>query len=213
MLNGYTITEDGVIKQDGFFDTPKVYDVQYVKERYDTYGDKNEKMSALRWDNIVNVLGRKPYMLFDIGYGNGSFLKYAQNFCPTWGHDVSGYPLPAGCRPAHDVTFGVYDVACMFDVLEHFVDPTIIKDINTSYLVVSAPWCHHDKYGDEWFKNWKHRRPDEHLWHFSDKSIIKFAKRCGYDIVDVSNVEDEIRTPEGKDPNILTVILKKHHVN
>ena len=57
--------------------------------------------------------------------------------------------------------------------------------------------------------NWKHRRPDEHLWHFNEKSIEKFFNEMGYDIVDYSNVEDMIRITKEEYPNILTCIFKK----
>jgi len=61
--------------------------------------------------------------------------------------------------------------------------------------------------------NWKHRRPDEHLWHFNEKSIENFFNEMGYDMVDYSNIEDLIRTTEHEYPNILTCIFKKRKIN
>ena len=57
--------------------------------------------------------------------------------------------------------------------------------------------------------NWKHRRPDEHLWHFNEKSIEKFFNEMGYDMLYHSNVEDIIRISNDEHQNILTCIFKK----
>ena len=74
-------------------------------------------------------------------------------------------------------------------------------------MYISLPWCHN--FSDEWFENWKHRRPDEHLWHFNQKSIEKFFNEMGFDMVVYSDIEDTIRKPSDEHPNILTCIFKK----
>ena len=65
------------------------------------------------------------------------------------------------------------------------------KTIKSKYIVVSLPWCHY--FSDEWFENWKHRRPDEHLWFFDEKNIFNFAKSIGFKIINYCCVEDAIR--------------------
>jgi len=57
---------------------------------------------------------------------------------------------------------------------------------------------------------WKHRRPDEHLWHFNEKSIETFFNEMGYDMVSHSNIEDIVRKTNEVYPNILTCIFKKN---
>lgn len=209
MLDGYTVLKNGVIRQTGWFVAPKVYDVNYIRERYETYGEKNEQMSEVRFNNIVKVIGKVPKTILDIGYGNGSFLKYASKFCETYGSDISGYPIPEGSKFVDKIDDKEYDVVCMFDVLEHFTDPTEVKKIKTKYLAISVPWCHYEKHGDNWFRGWKHRRPDEHLWHFNSLSLPKFLEPFGYELLDFSNVEDQIRQSTLPDPNILTAIFEK----
>ena len=209
MLDGYTLLPNGVIKQNKIFGALQKYDIKYVQERYDTYGDNNEKMAKLRFDVITRTIGRLPTDVLDIGYGNGSFLKYAGKFCKTYGSDISGYPVPDGCEFVSNIGEKKYDVVCLFDVLEHFDDPTALNNIKTNYLVVSLPWCHHRRYGDEWFKNWKHRRPDEHLWHFDNISLPAFVECFGYETIHLSCVEDEIRASLSTDSNILTAIFRK----
>ena len=57
--------------------------------------------------------------------------------------------------------------------------------------------------------NWKHRRPDEHLWHFDEDSLYNFMKRMGYTFISSSNIEDTIRKNKEGETNILTAVFKK----
>ena len=208
-MEGYTVDANGTVHQNTWFNAPVVYDVNYVRQRYDTYGDKNEKMSQIRFNNIVKNIGRVPYTILDVGYGNGSFLKHCKQYCVAYGNDISGYPIPEGCTFEANIFEKEWDVVCMFDVIEHMEDPFIIKNLKTTYLTITIPLCHYNKFGENWFMNWKHRRPDEHLWHYDESSLVKFAQTCGYNLVNLSHVEDEIRKPEFTLPNTLTGIFKK----
>jgi hypothetical protein len=55
--------------------------------------------------------------------------------------------------------------------------------------------------------NWKHRKPNEHLFHFNPDSLRKHFELHGYEYVTHSCIEDGIR--KGEDENILTGIFKK----
>jgi hypothetical protein len=59
--------------------------------------------------------------------------------------------------------------------------------------------------------NWYHRRPNEHLWHFNDKSLCNFFNELGYDNVYLGNFEDTIRKNNNIFPheNIISGIFKK----
>ena len=61
-----------------------------------------------------------------------------------------------------------------------------IQKLKTKYIYISVPQCHY--ISDEWFLNWKHRRPDEHLWHFNLNSITNFMKEIGFNIVSISSM-------------------------
>jgi hypothetical protein len=95
----------------------------------------------------------------------------------------------------------------MFDVLEHFDDIYTIKKIKTNYFIISIPECHY--FSDEWFTSWKHRKPDEHIWHFNSKSLINFMNEIEFEVVCFSNVEDVIRKSNDNHSNIMTGIFKK----
>ena len=101
-----------------------------------------------------------------------------------------------------------YDVITFFDSLEHFEDIEFVKDLSCTAVCISVPHCHNKN--DEWFENWKHRRPDEHLWHFDKDSLVKFMERMGFVLCSYSNLEDTIRkNPDQEEPNILTCVFRR----
>ena len=74
-------------------------------------------------------------------------------------------------------------------------------------MCISVPHCHNTN--DEWFEKWKHRRPDEHLWHFDQESLVKFMRRMGFVLCSSSNLEDTIRKNNDQtETNILTCIFR-----
>jgi hypothetical protein len=207
MLPNYIRDENNVIRQiekQGF-----VYDQSYVNMRYDSYGVQTEFMSHLRLGYIIGALGYVPEKILDVGYGNASFLKTCSSVIKNcYGHDISGYPLPNNITFVADIFKDSYDVVTFFDSLEHYDNPYFLKQLNTKYVCISLPWCHY--VNDDWFDKWKHRRPNEHLWHFDDSSLKKFMESQGYECINTCNIEDTIRKSSTTDlPNILTGTFKK----
>ena len=204
MLENYEKLSNGVIKQICY--SPFSYNESYVKTRYDSYNELTNYMSYLRYGFIVGSINRDPKSILDVGYGNGSFLKVCSKTVPKcYGYDVSDYPIPESCFKIDTLTLPV-DVITFFDSLEHFDDISIVNSLKCNYICISVPECHY--ISDEWFMNWKHRRPDEHLWHFNLESLNNFMNECGFSLVTYSNIEDIIRTPSSEYSNILTAIFK-----
>lgn len=207
MLKGYIKNKFGIIEQ--IDKSQKIpYDPSYSDVRYNAYGIKVDNMSHLRLGFILGSIGHNINSILDVGYGNGSFLKTCTNIIPKcYGADISGYPIPSGCEFVSDITEESYDVITFFDSLEHFEDITFIEKLKCKYICISLPWCHY--YNDEWFDMWKHRRPNEHLFHFNDESLDNFFSFYKYKKINSSsNIEDTIRkSTETK--NILTAIYKK----
>lgn len=174
-------------------------------ETYNTYGELGKYMSYLRFGNIVGALGRLPTSLLDVGYGNGDFLRTCiDTGVKSYGYDISEYPLPEGAE-AGDI-YGEYDVITFYDSLEHFTNIEFLYDLKCNYLVISVPECHYPE-NEEWFMNWKHRRPDEHLWHFNRNTLQGFLS--GYELISQSSIEDVIRkNPSQPENNILTAVYK-----
>jgi len=211
MIENYEILKNGVIKQKTILKKIKSYNLNYVNNSYNQYGEKGPQISGIRLGYLIATLGYWPQSILDVGYGNGDFLKVCKGVIDSYGNDVSGYPVPEGVTYTDNIFNKHYDVISFFDVLEHFNEIDFVKDLDCNYVYISLPWCHN--FNDEWFMNWKHRRPDEHLWHFNEKSFENFFNEMGYDMVDYSNIEDLIRTTEHEYPNILTCIFKKRKIN
>jgi hypothetical protein len=208
MLENYELLENGLIKQLKILKSKPLYDYNYVDNSYNKYGEKGPQMAGMRLGVLLSVIKMVPDSILDVGYGNGDFLKVcSQGIKNCYGNDISNYPLPDSVTFVKDIFDKHYDVVCFFDVLEHFEDINFIKNIDCNYIFISVPWCHY--FSDEWFLKWKHRREDEHLWHFNDISIVNFFNEMGFDLIFKSNFEDIIRTPADNNENILTCIFKK----
>lgn len=210
MIETYECDKFGIIKQN---DIKKInYDYDY-SNKYNEYGEQCNYLAYLRLGVLIGTIGKNPESILDIGYGNGSFLKSASGIIKKcFGSDLhNNYPLPDNCEFINDIFANSYDVITFFDSLEHFDDIFIIDKLKAKYIMISVPWCHY--FSDEWFKNWIHRRPNEHLWHFNDKSLIKFFEHYGYKCIHKSNFEDKIRKREtyNNSENILTCIFEKNN--
>lgn len=204
MLENYDINEFGVIYQ--VKRIPFHYDGEYVTKAYGAA--PVAEMSHLRFGHLVGSIGRVPTSILDVGYGSGDFLKCAKKLID----DVNGYDIPPafpveGVQLVEGLYTRHYDVVTFFDALEHFDDPTEIRNLDTNFVHLSLPWCHH--FSDEWFEGWKHRKPNEHLWHFNPQSLEKFMGALGYKMLSYSNIEDAIRKPDGDWKNILTATFEK----
>ena len=207
MLDNYEQLSNGVIKQKSFFVKKREYNLDYIKKRYDSYGEASIRMSFLRLGFIKGVISTELHKILDVGYGNGDFLSYSEGaFEDRCGFDINSYPIPKGCRFVDDIYLESFDLVCFFDALEHLDDIYDIQKLKTKYICVSVPECHY--LSDHWFENWKHRRPDEHLWHFNEESLTNFMRELSYNLLASSHVEDIIRkSPEPN--NILTCIFEK----
>ena len=207
MIDGYDVNSDGIIYQEHIFNKQKVYDIDYIDVRYNSYGELGNFMSYLRLGYLIKTIGHIPRTLLDVGYGNGDFLKLSTAAGITcFGSDISGYPVPSNVTEVTDIYKNEYEVVCFFDVLEHFNNIHDISELQAEYIYISVPECHN--VSDEWFKEWRHRRPDEHLWHFNKSSLESFMGKIGYTLVAYTNVEDLIRKPEAELTNILTGVFK-----
>lgn len=208
-MKNYKIHSNGVIQQKEIVNKLQDYNIDYVADRYDSYGELSKRMAYLRYGFLKSIC-KDVRSILDVGYGNGDFLEVCKKTIQrVGGNDITHYPLTKGVNFEYKPTDNYYDVICFFDSLEHFEDITFVKDLKCEYIYISVPLCHYDKLGPEWFMNWKHRREDEHLWHFDKNSLKHFMEDMGFEIIVYSDVEDVIRTPIDDNQNILTAIFKR----
>jgi len=207
IMDNYEVLPNGVIKQ--LVVNKITYDYNY-SNKYNHYGEKGNYLSYTRYGVLLGVLQRVPTSIVDVRYGNGSFLNVCkETIANVYGCDLSEYPVPEGCKKIMFKDISNVDVTCFFDSLEHFEDITLIKDLDTKYIFISVPWCHN--LSPEWFINWYHRRENEHLYHFNDRSLVNFFNECGYDCLYMGCFEDIIRKNAalGELPNILSAVFRK----
>lgn len=206
-MDNYIILDNGLIKQKN---VNKInYNYEY-SNKYNNYGEKSNYLSYLRLGILLGNINFIPKSILDVGYGNCSFLNASKNIIEKcYGFDVSDYPVSNDIIRVDNIFDKHYDIVCFFDSLEHFDDIYIIKDLDCDYIFISVPFCHF--FSEEWFLNWYHRRPDEHLWHFSNKSLCNFFNELGYDNIYLGNFEDTVRKNNNILPheNIISGIFKK----
>ncbi len=207
MKNKYIKTIDGVIKQNN----PILinYDNKYVIDRYISTPTK-DIMSYLRLGFLIGSIGHIPNSIMDVGYGSGAFLEACLTIIPNvYGNDVQpAYPLNDNIKFIEDITSIECEVMTFFDSIEHFEDIEFVSKLKAKYIIISVPWCYNS---DDmvWFENWKHRRENEHIYHFNETTLIKFMERHNYKLKHFCNVEDSIRKDPNLNPNILTACFVK----
>jgi hypothetical protein len=202
----YSLDHNGILHQ--VERRPFTYGRDYV-DHFNSYGIAIDQISYLRLGFIVGCIGKCPGSVLDVGYGNGAFLKAARTLVSDCnGFDVPpAYPLPSGITPAPSLYSRHYDLVTFFDSLEHFPDIYEIRSLKCNFVGISVPWCHSVEPG--WFMNWKHRKPDEHLWHFDEHSLVSFFGELGYKPLGLSSIEDSVRKGDGALPNILSAVFAR----
>lgn len=207
MIENYKKDKNGVIQQIRVNNVVS-YDENYVLNSYIKYGELTNYISHLRYGYLVASIGKAPESILDFGYGSGAFLDVCKKSVSDCnGYDISDYDVPEGCERVNDIFSRHFDVITFFDSLEHVSDIYFLDRLNCDYVMISVPECHY--FSDEWFSSWKHRREDEHLWHFSKESMIEFMCNQGYHLINSSNIEDNVRKPVDEFGNILTGVFKK----
>ncbi len=202
MLSGYEQDKFGVIK----LINPLPFD--YGKKYHDNLlsrGEGNTRMAHLRYGYLIGAIKHTPDSVLEVGFGDGEFLKVCKTSIPEcYGNDLYKPTLPEGCEFVGDITTDHYDVVCFFDSLEHFHDLGFLQKLKCNYVCLSTPNCVY--LSDKWFENWYHRKPDEHIYHFSLESLTNLFGSMDYKLIAHSHIESVIRK---NDENTLTVIFKK----
>jgi hypothetical protein len=138
----------------------------------------------------------------------GTFLEAAAlagvPYCA--GYDVARYPLPVGCvfLEWEDALARPWGLTALFDVLEHISDLSWLDRLRSSALAVAVPYCRWRELGDDWFRSWRMRLPDEHVHHFDPDSLCALLGHHGYRCTELNTFEDGLRRRAGETgPTIL----------
>lgn len=184
---------------------PFEYNQKYIDGyKSPEYKEQSALLMGIRMGCVVAqynyIFAENPCSLLDFGYGDGSFLNVANQFIEnTFGFDVSPEPTPDNSTKVNDL-IGHYSVITFWDALEHVECLEFVKDLNADMLVISLPNVKNKN-----FDTWKHRKPNEHLHHFTQESLSLFMLSKGWTEISSNNMEDIVR--KGEENNILTSVF------
>ena len=205
----YHYNDFGVLSQ--LKNNPIDYKEEYL-QNYKEIKNKTLEMSHLRMKFIYQNC-ESVNSLLDFGSGTGELLQVAsETVGETYSYDIFDKTFDHSETLSEDQIYSKqFDVVTFYDSLEHTISPSsIIEKIKSRFIIISLPWCHIKTQGIPWFMSWKHRKYNEHLHHYDLNSLVSMMSFYGYDLLEVSNCEDKIRTPYDKTlPNILTCAFKK----
>ncbi len=191
-------------------DLKKIYSKDYFfgEEYIDYLKDKKqiEKNSKDRLKVIKKFFSNTNQLnLLEIGCAFGFFLNTVKsNFNKVFGIDINldgidyaknNFKLDARCSDLLDMDTKVVqniDIFCMFDVIEHLVDPKkIISFIgnNTkknSYLFITTGDINslNAKING---KNWRLIHPPSHIHYFNKKTITLLLENNGFEVISIKS--------------------------
>lgn len=184
----------------------KLYQRSYFfGDEYGNYLDDRriiEKNFAHRLQTLQRYVGPSHRRLFELGCAYGFFLNLARDsFETVSGIDVSAdavryasseLNLAASCGDllASDLSLQRFDVACLWDTIEHLATPrryieTIAEHMSPGGLLAITT-------GDIGSLNarmqkgrWRLIHPPTHLHYFTHRSLATLLDRAGFDVVHV----------------------------
>lgn len=190
-----------------------LYGTEYC-EKYIAYNKSplNDIIQKARWGVVQKH--KSSGKLLDIGCSVGSFLEQSTNDYRVRGTDINKHCVnhcnAKGIQSQIELpTDERFDIITMFDVLEHVPYLDIILEKIWVMLkskgtwVVATPNFYKDRLDD--IDSWRHYRPTEHVWCFSENSMKAIAERTGLRLIDINFDESKPRPPKD---NIATYVFQ-----
>lgn len=194
--------------------TPQVtYDTAYLQQRYGDIPGRVQVLANARLHLLSAILYDRLQVtqtrILDVGCGTGAFHQIARHLgYDAWGQDPVNTGLPWFVEDAS--LLPNVQVATYFDSLEHMVNPAAsIRALNAEYVMISIPACWLPM-DEDWFMQWRHRRPGEHLWHWEPSGLDKWMLLLRYRPIITGFPEDHFRpNADQRLPNIFTAIYRR----
>lgn len=208
-----------------------------VRTKYDYEASQYGADYAINYLNYANSAQNKSLNLFrlgliarwlkpdatvlDVGCCVGEFIRFAENHYECEGFE----PNPVAAREAVKRTHStitselnghkLYNCVTMFDVLEHIQEPAeLLKHLwnilrPEGIIAITTPNVDSVSVkGDDAIKNWKHYKPKEHLFLYTDDSLEILLNNIGFTIAHWGREESYIR-PGNYNGDILTCVAQK----
>lgn len=201
MIYNYRMHNLHINKQTGIayqIDTSTIvaYDQTYW-QKYQSYANSpnaqyinNSRLKLISKYNYENII--------DIGIGNGQFCESAN--CKGFDINHSAVDWLIDQNRLKNPYSQKNKSLSFWDSLEHFKDPTQILNTITKFAFISIPivkdW--------ETIETWKHWRPDEHLWYFSEQGLCNYMEQKNFRHIETNDAE----TTAGRQ-DILSFVFEK----
>lgn len=183
---------------------PKHFDYSLA---YKNTQSTTESMCWLRLGFLSSYIAPAQFAqldVCDVGSGNDTFVhNFKHLFRRLCGYDLAGESI------SKEMLYGtLWDVVFLTDVLEHFEDIEDLFKISWRCLFLSFPETPADCATQQQLEQWKHYKPDEHIWCLNARGMIQWFNDHNCEVVRIGAPEDLIRRPPNNlDVNITTMIV------
>ena len=195
----------------GFWKQVDPEPMKYTEE-YESRQSTTKEMSWLRLGTffyLTEAFMKDKYrdyqnwLVCDVGSGNGTFVREASKvFGKVCGYDLVGPSISE--EELHNIH---WNAVFLTDVLEHFPDINDFFKIKSDIVFLSFPECPEVENWED-LKNWRHYKPNEHLWMLNSKGVRSWLRDNDYFSMSLPgiHIEDTIRKNPDVPHNISTVV-------
>jgi SAM-dependent methyltransferase len=158
--------------------------------------------------------------ILDVGCCIGEFIRFAEKYYICEGFEPNERALEkkhCNAMIYTELTGMIHSANCitMFDVVEHLQQPKdFLNNLCHRYLkpqgtlVITTPDLSAGSWHDATLRKWKHYKPEEHLFLYTEKGIEILLGKIGLRVLHIGHEESDIR-PGNPSHDILTVVARK----
>jgi hypothetical protein len=153
------------------------YNADYLLH-YKLYGRTTfgKALNKKRWSFVLN--NTQTNVLLDFGCGADSFSDLKPNGIKVFSYDPY-------FKKDFSFLHASLDTVTFWDSFEHITRLGIVPLLGAKQIVMSIPII----YDGLDICSWKHFRPGEHIWYFSQKALIRLMQKWGYKIINSDDFE------------------------
>lgn len=145
--------------------------------------DNTEMAKHLTRARVDMVRKHWDGQVVDVGIGGGRFVTEMD----CMGFDVCPDAIKWLIQGRRFSTPSVEAVTC-WDSLEHMKDPVGFVSGITKWVFVSMPIYENKKH----CLNSKHYKPGEHIWYWTHDGLVRWFRRCGFELIEYNDMESQI---------------------